>query len=118
MNKLLGALLFFVYSNALSNNNHCSLHIITASKLKELSQNALQTKNLNSCKYYVLKSRIFYLYNVKNLKNCNCLKQKNIQFINFLRKAENSQSLKSCKKNINNFLNRLNITVDEIASCN
>ena len=94
------------------------MHIITASKLKELSSNALQTKNLHSCKYYVLKTKIFYLYNIKNLKNCNCLKQKNIKFINFLRKAENSQSLKICKKNINNFLNRLGLTVDEITSCN
>ena len=118
MNKLLGALLFFFYSNALSNNNHCSMHIITASKLKELSSNALQTKNLHSCKYYVLKTKIYYLYNIKNLKNCNCLKQKSIKFINFLRKAENSQSLKICKKNINNFLNRLGLTVDEITSCN
>ena len=94
------------------------MHIITASKLKELSSNASQTKNLHSCKYYVLKTKIFYLYNIKNLKNCNCLKQKNIKFINFLRKAENSQSLKICKKNINNFLNRLGLTVDEITSCN
>ena len=94
------------------------MHIITASKLKELSQNALQTKNLYGCKYHILITRIFYLYNIKNLKNCNCLKHKNIQFINFLRKAENSQSLKICKKNINNFLNRLDLTVDEITSCN
>ena len=94
------------------------MHIIIASKLKESSQNALQTKNLYSCKYNALKTKIFYLYNIKNLKNCNCLKHKNIQFINFLRKAENSQSLKICKKNINNFLNRLDLTVDEITSCN
>ena len=94
------------------------MHIITASKLKESSQNALQTKNLHSCKYYALKTKLFYLYNIKNLKNCNCLKHKNIQFINFLKKAENSQSLKICKKNINNFLNRLDLTVDEITSCN
>ena len=35
------------------------MHIITAAKLKELSQNELQTKNLNSCKYYVLKTEYF-----------------------------------------------------------
>ena len=95
----------------------CNKIIVQASYLKKYFINALDTNNINECKYYSLKAKIFSGSMLLKSAKCDCISNQMEKIYSYTEKAENQSNLSDCKKSTNKAISLLDQSVKSITVC-